>query len=197
MVTIGMVLLAAYLLGSIPTAVIVAQRVAGVDIRTLGDGNMGARNVSRTLGTRPAVAVALVDFLKGTLAVVLAQRVGLAPQWQVAAAFAAVLGHDFPIFAGFRGGQGLGATLGAMLGLAPGPGVLGMLLYGMAFLLTRNSDLSASIGIVLMLSLMWRDGQPPIVLLGALGMILFVPVKMLIDKPRRTHLVGGNHRLAG
>ncbi len=74
MAAVAVVLLAAYLLGSIPTAVIVAQRVAGVDIRTLGDGNMGARNVPRMLGTRPAMVVALVDFFMGTLAVLLAQR---------------------------------------------------------------------------------------------------------------------------
>ncbi len=197
MPTIGLVLLASYLLGSIPTALIVARRVAGVDIRTLGDGNMGARNVSRTLGARPAIAVALVDFFKGTLAVLLAQRMGLAPHWQVAAAFAAALGHDFPLFAGFRGGQGLGTTLGALLGLAPVPAALGMLLYGLAFLLTRLSDLSASLGIVLMLGLMWRQGQPSIVLLGALGMILFVPVKMLIDKPRRVRLADGTRHAAG
>ncbi len=69
MPSLTLVLLAAYLQGSIPTAVIVVRRVAGVDIRTLGDGNMGARNVSRSVGTRPAIAVALVDFYKGTLAV--------------------------------------------------------------------------------------------------------------------------------
>jgi acyl phosphate:glycerol-3-phosphate acyltransferase len=195
--TLLLVLLAAYLLGSIPTAVIVTRRVAGLDIRTLGDGNMGARNVSRSVGTRPAIAVALVDFFKGTLAVALAQWAGLAPQWQIAAAIAAALGHDFPLFAGFRGGQGLGTTLGALLALAPLPGALGMALYGTAFLLTRQSDLSASLGIVLMLGLMWRQGQPSIVLLGALGMILFVPVKMLIDKPRRVHLADGNRHAAG
>jgi glycerol-3-phosphate acyltransferase PlsY len=112
MAEITLVLLAAYLLGSIPTAVIVVRRVAGVDVRTLGDGNMGARNVSRTLGWKPATVVAFVDFFKGTLAVLLAQQADLAPTWQVAAPFAAALGHDFPVFAGFRGGQGLGRRLG-------------------------------------------------------------------------------------
>ncbi len=193
MPTVILVLLAAYLLGSIPTALIVTRRVAGVDIRTLGDGNMGARNVSRSLGTRPAIAVGLVDFFKGTAAVVLAQQAGLPTHWQVAAAFAAALGHDFPILAGFRGGQGLGTTLGSFLALAPVPAALGMALYGTAFLLTRLSDLSASLGIVAMLLLMWREGQPATVLLGALGMILFVPLKTRLDRPRRAQISAGDH----
>ena len=194
MATIALVLLAAYLLGSIPTALIVARRVAGVDIRTLGDGNMGARNVSRTLGARPAVVVGLVDFFKGTAAVLLAQQAGLETHWQVGAAFAAALGHDFPLFAGFRGGQGLGTTLGALLALAPVPAALGMALYAAAFRLTRLSDLSARLGIVAMLLLMWRERQPAVVLLGARGMILFVPLKMRLDKPRREQIASGDHR---
>ena len=194
MPTVLMVLVAAYLLGSIPTAVIVARRVAGLDIRTLGDGNMGARNVSRTLGARPAVVVALVDFFKGTAAVILAQQAGLETHWQVGAAFAAALGHDFPLFAGFRGGQGLGTTLGTLLAIAPIPAALGMALYGAAFLLTRLSDLSASLGIVAMLLLMWRERQPTVVLLGTLGMILFVPLKMRLDKPRREQISAGKQR---
>ncbi|MCX6025249.1 MAG: glycerol-3-phosphate acyltransferase [Chloroflexi bacterium] len=154
MAEITLVLLAAYLLGSIPTAVIVVRRVAGVDVRTLGDGNMGARNVSRTLGWKPATVVAFVDFFKGTVPVLLAQQAGLVPAWQVAAARAAALGHDFPVFAGFRGGQGLGTILGAFLALA---------LDALAFALTRLSDASARLGIVVIFVLMWRGGQPAVV----------------------------------
>jgi glycerol-3-phosphate acyltransferase PlsY len=133
MAAIAAVLSAAYLLGSIPTAVIVARRVAGVDIRALGDGNTGARNVSRTLGTRPAIVVALVDFFKGALAVQLAQQAGLAPQWRVAAAFAAALGHDFHSSPGsWRRGW---APRWAAAGPLAGPGGAGLLLYGLAFVL--------------------------------------------------------------
>ena len=68
----GAVLVVAYLLGSIPTALIMSKRLRGVDIRTLGDGNMGARNISRTLGAKLGIVVAVVDFLKGAVAVLLA-----------------------------------------------------------------------------------------------------------------------------
>jgi glycerol-3-phosphate acyltransferase PlsY len=140
---------------------------------------MGARKVSRTLGWKPATVVAFVDFFKGTVPVLLAQQAGLVPAWQVAAARAAALGHDLPVFAGFRGGQGLGTILGAFLALA---------LDALAFAPARLSDASARLGIVVIFVLMWRGGQPAVVLLGALGMILAVPVKMLLDHPRRALL---------
>jgi glycerol-3-phosphate acyltransferase PlsY len=97
---------AAYALGSIPTAVLAGQR-AGIDIRDVGDGNMGARNVARSLGARPAIIVALVDVFKGAVAVLIARALGVSEDWVHVAAWAAVLGHDFPVFAGFQGGQGL------------------------------------------------------------------------------------------
>ena len=100
-------LLIAYLLGSIPTALIVTRRVAKVDIRTVGDGNMGAHNVHRILGWGPSILVAAVDFSKGALAVILLNVFGFGLAWQLGALACAVLGHDFPICARFRGGQGL------------------------------------------------------------------------------------------
>jgi hypothetical protein len=102
-----LVIIFSYLLGSIPSAVIVSRLTRGVDIRTLGDGNMGARNTYRTFGLAAGLAVALADGCKGALSVLLARWLGLPAAWQTAAAVAAVLGHDFPVFAHFRGGQGL------------------------------------------------------------------------------------------
>jgi hypothetical protein len=101
-----MVLLLAYLLGSVPTAFWVSRVVVRADIRHMGDRNMSARIVSRTLSVGPGVPVDAVDFAKGTLAVLLAQSVTLPLGWQMAAGTCAVLGHDFPVFAGFRRGQG-------------------------------------------------------------------------------------------
>jgi acyl phosphate:glycerol-3-phosphate acyltransferase len=179
-----------YLLGSIPSAVIVTRRVAGVDIRTLGDGNMGARNVKRSIGWRPAIAVAAMDFTKGSAAVLLAQALGLSAGWQVASGAAALAGHGFPLFAGFRGGQGLATTLGVLLGLSPVAAATGLCVYGIVYLLTRHSDLSAGIGVGLMFALLWVFEEPPVVILGSLGMILFIPGKMLLDRAMF-------HRVAG
>ncbi len=186
-VAVGIVLIG-YLLGSIPTAVIVSRRVAGVDIRTLGDANMGARNVSRTLGWKPAVVVAVVDFAKGFAPVVLAKALGLSLTWQIAAGVAALLGHDFPLFAGFRGGQGLATTLGVLMTLAPGEMVIGLMVYGLLYLLTRNSDLGAGVGIGLTVLLMVLGGQPVGLVLATLAMILSIPAKQALDRPRRMRL---------
>ena len=179
-----LVLLVGYLLGSIPSAVIISRRVAGVDIRELGDGNMGARNVKRSIGWRPAIVVATMDFSKGALAVLLAQRIGLDVGWQVASGASALVGHGFPVFAGFRGGQGLATTLGALLPLAPPATAVGLGVYAVAYLITRHSDLSAGIGVGLLFMLLWIQDEPPVVILGSLVMILSIPGKKLLDSSR-------------
>jgi glycerol-3-phosphate acyltransferase PlsY len=116
-----LLLVAAYLLGSIPTAVLVSKVFFGVDVRTLGSGNAGATNVARTLGWKAALPVVLVDVGKGALAAALPSLFHLpAPPWlPLACAAAAVLGHTFPVFAGFAGGKGVATAGGALLVLAP------------------------------------------------------------------------------
>lgn len=185
------VLLVAYLLGSIPTALLVSRLVASSDIRSLGDGNMGARNVSRNVGWQWGTLVALVDACKGLGAVLLVQWLGLSLAWQVVTGFCALLGHDYPVFAGFRGGQGLATTIGVLAALAPLEMALGMLVYGLLFLITRNSDLSAGVGVGLMILLMCLRGQPAGLVASMVGMILTIPLKTLWDRPRRTRLRTG------
>jgi len=185
-----LVLLAAYVLGSIPSALILSRLVADVDIRELGDANMGARNVSRTLGWKPGVAVALVDVSKGGLAVLLAQACGLDLGWRIGAGYCVVLGHDFSLFAGLRGGQGLATTAGVLLALVPEEALVGLVVYGLFFLVTRHSDLSAGVGTGLAVFLMWRWGEPLVLLISMVALILTVPAKMLLDRPRRLHVRG-------
>jgi len=106
------VLVFAYLLGSMPTAVIVSKRFKGVDIRTIGDGNMGARNTFHSIGPKFGFMVAVIDFGKGALPVLLAYLLGLELGWQFLAGVLAILGHDFPVFANFKGGQGTASSPG-------------------------------------------------------------------------------------
>jgi glycerol-3-phosphate acyltransferase PlsY len=177
--------LIAYVLGSIPSALLVSRRAGQVDIREHGDGNMGARNVSRTLGWHWGTLVAALDVGKGMLATLLAEGTGLSLGWRIVTGFCVLLGHDFPIFAGFRGGQGLATTLGVLTVLAPLETLAGVAVYGLLFLITRHSDLSAGIGIGLLVLLLVVRGQPFMLVASAIGMILTVPAKMMLDRPRR------------
>jgi acyl phosphate:glycerol-3-phosphate acyltransferase len=182
--TIAVVLISAYLLGSIPTALFISRRTKRVDIRCVGDGNMGAHNTFHEIGPKFGVMVAVVDFTKGALAVFLAYRLGLHLSWQIIAAISAILGHDFPLFANFKGGQGTATSFGTMLVLFPLPTLIGLAVYGIAFLIIKNSNVGCGIGgatiaIILGLSQQW-------LLFGyTVIAFIFIPVKLLIDSPRR------------
>jgi len=115
----ALLVLAGYLLGSISFAVILVRAATGGDIRAEGSGNAGATNVLRSHGRKLAVFVALADVAKGAAAVFLMRLVTADPSWAAAAGFAAVLGHVFPVFYGFRGGKGVATAVGAFLALAP------------------------------------------------------------------------------
>ncbi|MDZ4696975.1 MAG: glycerol-3-phosphate 1-O-acyltransferase PlsY [Deltaproteobacteria bacterium] len=137
---------AAFLLGSFPTGVIVARR-AGIDLRTVGSGNVGATNVGRALGRRYAVLVMLVDAGKGALSVVGARMLMPEQEWPVAiAGIASVVGHIFSIFLRGRGGKGVATALGAALGIAPLPALGAFLFYLAIYLPLRLSSVGSMMG---------------------------------------------------
>jgi len=123
-------LLAGYLLGSIPSGYLAGRWLKGVDIRSLGSGSTGATNVLRQIGKGPALVVFLLDVLKGTAAVLLAkallQPLGVdasSDWWVVAAGLAALAGHIWPVWLGWRGGKAVATGLGMLLGLVPAVGL--------------------------------------------------------------------------
>jgi glycerol-3-phosphate acyltransferase PlsY len=111
----------AYLLGSVPTAYIAGRTLKGIDIRQIGDGNMGAANAYRQLGPRVGIAVAIVDAAKGALAVLIAMALDTPQAAVLLAGAAAVFGHNWPIFLGFRGGRGESTTIGVLLAVLTVP----------------------------------------------------------------------------
>jgi acyl phosphate:glycerol-3-phosphate acyltransferase len=184
MAEIILVLITAYLLGSVPTALIISRRIKGVDIRGIGDGNMGARNAFHQIGPGYGVFIAAVDFTKGALPVLLASILGLTITWQIAAGIAAISGHDFPIFANFKGGQGTATSLGTMIVLFFVPTLSGLIAYGLIFLIIRSSNTSLGIGgaiIALILFIL----NLRVFLIYAVAVFLFIPLKLAIDTPRR------------
>jgi len=179
-----LVILVAYLLGSLPTALVYSRR-RGKDIRALGDGNMGAANTKRQFGFRAGLLVGLADIAKGLAAVLLAVAFELPLEWKLAAGGAAILGHDFPVWAGFKGGQGLATTAGVFMGLQPLPALIGFTIYGLVYLLTRSSDIGAGLGAGQLALHVWLKGEPLIVVGFIVTALLFIPLKKWLDRPRR------------
>jgi glycerol-3-phosphate acyltransferase PlsY len=110
-----LIVILGYLLGSIPTGYIAGRVLKKVDIRQLGDGNMGAQNVFRQLGAKTGVVVGLIDAAKGALAILIAQLASLPQIAILLAGVAAVVGHNWPVFLRFRGGRGEATTIGVLL----------------------------------------------------------------------------------
>jgi acyl phosphate:glycerol-3-phosphate acyltransferase len=119
--TAALLVLAAYLVGSIPTSYL-AGRFRGIDLREHGSGNLGATNALRVLGWKAGIPVFTVDILKGFIPAIWFPLLdGRAAAWAAAYGAAAVLGHMFSVFVGFRGGKGVATSAGVFLALAPGP----------------------------------------------------------------------------
>ncbi|MDM5326498.1 glycerol-3-phosphate 1-O-acyltransferase PlsY [Neobacillus sp. CF12] len=119
MVQIILVLILAYLLGSIPSGLIIGKVFYKTDIREHGSGNLGGTNTFRTLGVKAGLAVTIADILKGTLAAALPVLFGLDDINPLLAGVFAVIGHTYPIFAGFRGGKAVATSGGVLLFCAP------------------------------------------------------------------------------
>ena len=151
---IGLVLIA-YFIGSVPTAVWVSKVFYRKDIREHGSGNAGATNTIRVLGYKAGVPVLLFDVFKGWLAVQLVVWIpfpGLPDEWltyiRIGCAIAAVLGHIFPVYAGFRGGKGVGTLAGVGLALYPLALLIVLGIFILTLVLTRYVSVSSILGAV-------------------------------------------------
>lgn len=113
-----LLLIGAYLLGSVPTGLLLA-RACGVDIRATGSGNIGATNVYRTMGRKIGIFTLVGDCLKGVVPVVAAKALAFPPPWVAAVGLAAFLGHVYTVFLRFKGGKGVATALGVFLAAAP------------------------------------------------------------------------------
>jgi acyl-phosphate glycerol 3-phosphate acyltransferase len=163
----ALAVVAAYLAGSIPFGYLIAYAKKGIDIRTVGSGNLGATNVGRTLGFRYFVLVLLLDLLKGFLPTIgfpllLARLTGSCPvDLPVLLALAAILGHNFPIYLGFRGGKGVATSLGGVLALDPVSCAIAVVAFAAVFVVTRYVSLSALLaGVAFVAAHFWRDPSP-------------------------------------
>lgn len=163
------IVVVAYLLGSIPFGLIISKLKGGVDVREHGSGKTGATNVMRTAGTKLGLLTLCLDVVKATGAVMLATVIlrgsggiatvaGVSVHWQqigqVVAGMAAVIGHNWPIFAKFRGGRGVTAYFGTLFAIYPPAGIFGAQVVAIAALRSRHMSLGSILGALAALSLM-------------------------------------------
>ncbi|MBC7863865.1 MAG: glycerol-3-phosphate 1-O-acyltransferase PlsY [Bacteroidia bacterium] len=140
---------AAYFIGSIPTAVWLGKAVAGIDVREHGSGNAGATNTIRVLGLKVGIPVLVIDVLKGWVAVKLSLLSDFVPggdafvNFKIALAVAAIVGHIFPIFVGFRGGKGVATLLGAVIAIVPLAAAIAVVIFILVLFSSKYVSLSS------------------------------------------------------
>ena len=153
-----------YLLGSVPTGLIVTKFFSKVDPRKVGSGNIGATNIFRTSGKSLGILTLAGDLLKGAVPVIMAIQWGESHLWIAASGLSPFLGHVFPIFLGFRGGKGVATALGIFLGLAPWITVGLLAVFTVVLLTTRFVSLSSMIAAVSAPIFLWLSSYPPILI---------------------------------
>jgi len=181
----GLAVMLAYLIGSIPSAVWIGKGLYGIDVREHGSGNAGATNVIRVLGYKAGIPVMIVDVFKGWIAV---QLVFLFPHdnispdaivyFKIACAMAAVLGHIFPIYVGFRGGKGVGTLAGVAIALYPLALLIVLGVFVISLTVSRYVSLSSILaGIVfpIVVILITGEKNPGLIILSMI-VAIFIPL---------------------
>ena len=173
-----------YLLGSIPLAYIITRLATGKDIRQLGGGNVGARNVFREVGLAAGIAVGIFDIAKGAAAVAIAHRLLNVPLYEpqlfvLLAGIAAVAGHIWPIYLKFSGGNGLATTIGTLIILMPRELLIVIALIILLTGITRNIILSVNISLLSVPLSAWLLGEPGLLIIFPLLLLLIMALHFL------------------
>jgi glycerol-3-phosphate acyltransferase PlsY len=192
-----------YLLGSIPTAFIVSRLRKGIDIRNVGSRNMGGANVMREIGAREGIFVGLVDIAKGTAAILIAQALDIPELWVFGAGFAALVGHNFPVFARFRGGRGSATIIGIFLVLAPEAMLITLVVVAIPFFTTRKFGAALLIGFALLPLFLWLLEGSLALVRYALAIDIFMlirnltVIKQIVSKGIIKDMIYDRHRKKG
>ena len=169
-----------YLIGSIPFAYIAGSLKKGIDIRQVGTGNMGAANVMRQVGMAIGYAVFAADIAKGLLAVFIARWLGLSLAWVLVAGFVAVVGHNWPIFLGFKGGRGGATAIGVFLAIVPFEFALSFTITTVVVLITSNPGLGLGIGLTFLPLIIWQLNGSGMLITYALTLSIFLGIRSLL-----------------
>ena len=176
-------LLATYLLGTIPFGLLLAKLFGGADVRKSGSGNIGAANVTRVAGPLAGILTLVLDTTKGLAAVLLAARFTHEnAAWMMLAALAALIGHCFPVWLKFKGGKGVATALGVFLALCPFAALAALFVFALVVACWRYVSLgsiSAAAAIPLLMYFLWAPHHAPplIITFGSLAAALLVVYK--------------------
>ncbi|MBP1751722.1 MAG: acyl-phosphate glycerol-3-phosphate acyltransferase [Geobacteraceae bacterium] len=166
----------AYLVGSIPTGLLLAKGLGGVDIRETGSGNIGATNVYRTLGRKVGLLTLVGDCLKGLVPVLIAGLIGMSALWVSLIGLSAFLGHVYTVFLGFKGGKGVATALGVFLAVSPLSVLSALAVFSLVLYKWRYVSLASITAAAAMPSLLALiDGRPEIV-----GMSLLIAAMVIV-----------------
>ncbi len=177
---IAISLIAAYLIGSFPTAYIAGKLSKGVDIRKMGSGNVGGSNVATVVSRWLVVPVGIIDMGKGILAVLLAKWLDVSITWQVVSGLLAIAGHNWSIFLGFVGGRGIGTSAGVLLILFPMAFLILLPIFGL-MLWMLNAPLAFLATFTALPFISWGMGKPTAMTLGFVGVFILLSVKRLLS----------------
>jgi glycerol-3-phosphate acyltransferase PlsY len=187
--TIWLVLiLGAYLLGSVPTSYL-AARSRGVDLRQQGTKQVGGGNLWRTTSRKLGLAAGIFDFIKGWVIVWVAQLQGLDVAQQIAVGLAAVVGHNWPVFLRFHGGRGIATSLGIIIilpfinDMSPWPSAAILIILVAGAIVMRRTHIPVLAGMVALPIVSWGVHEPLPVTMGFLAMFLVIVIKRLTAQP--------------
>ncbi len=162
MIVFGALLIAAFLIGSIPFGYLIGRFFYGTDIRAQGSGNIGAMNAMRSLGKRGAVAVLVLDALKGFIPVVLMGRFVPSDLAIALAASLAVVGHCYSPWLGFKGGKGVATSVGALFGIAWPLGLIAIGGWVVGAAVTRYSSVGSMLAVLIAIPALWFFTHSPV-----------------------------------
>lgn len=196
MMKISLLIIISFIIGSIPFGVIIAK-VRGVDLKKTGSGNIGATNVLRAMGKSSAVITLLGDMLKGTAAVAIGNYLSVGPVYEGLLGLSAILGHNFSLFLGFRGGKGVATSIGVLLIYSPKIAILTLIMWLVMVLVTRYSSLGAivSFGLLPLNIYLLEDPQVKAIKLLITAMITLLILVRHIENIGR--LIKGTERKIG
>ena len=159
-----------YIIGAYPTAYVIGRRMTGKDIRQIGDRNMGARNAYHELSHKAGILVFFIDTAKGYLAILIAQLFGASQSFVLATGLAVVVGHNWPVFLGFRGGRGEATTIGVLLALTTKPMLIVASPAIAVLLIKKNVLLSSAVLFISLPLVCWWQGVSGLTVSYSIGL---------------------------